>query len=196
MTNWHLILGIISGVIVLFAVIPYIRDIVHGTTRPNTVSWFLWVGLLIISVLAQISAGASWSLVFLIGDLVGTSIILAFCFFGYGYGKYGWIEWVCLVLAVIAVVSWQVTDQPLLAIIFAAIADLMASVPTIVKAFKDPWSEDPPQFLLISFASLLAIISSTIFDPANIVFPAYLLLVNGTIGLTAFIGRKTKIRSI
>jgi len=192
MFDWHLMLGIVSGMIALLAIIPYVKDILYGTTRPNIFSWSLWVFLLLISLLAQLSAGASWSIIFLLGDLIGTSIVLVLSIVGYGYGKYGWIEWICLTLAVVAIISWQATSQPLLAIIFAALADLMASIPTIVKSFKDPWSEDPPQFLLIAFASLLGIISSTILDPANLVFPLYLLLVNGTIGIIALIGRRLK----
>ncbi len=192
MFDWHLIIGIVSGIIAMLAIIPYVKDILHGTTRPNIFSWSLWAALLLISLLAQLSAGASWSIIFLVGDLIGTSIVLVLAIIGYGYGKYGWIEWICLALAVIAIISWLITSQPLLAIFFALLADLMASVPTIVKSFKDPWSEDPPQFLLIAFASLLGIISTTIFDPANLAFPLYLLFVNGTIGITALVGRKLK----
>lgn len=192
MLDWHIILSIISGIIALLAVIPYVKDILHGTTRPNIVSWALWDVLLLISVWAQFSAGASWSVIFLIGDIIGTSIILILALVGYGYKKHGHIEWVCLLLALIAIISWQATSQPLLAIIFAALADFMAAIPTIVKAFKDPWSEDPPQFLLIAFASVLGIIALTIFNPENIIFPAYLFGVNVTIGLIALVGRRLK----
>ncbi len=196
MINWHLVLGIISGVLAAIAVIPYIKDILHGSTRPNIVSWALWVGLLLISILAQISAGASWSLIFLIGDLIGTSIILILCLTGYGYTEYGWVEWTCLTLAIIAIVSWQITHQPLLAIGFAILADLMASTPTVVKAHKDPWSEHPTQWMIICVASGLGIASTTISNPANIIFPAYLLFINGLIGILAFLGRHTKQKSI
>ena len=196
MLNWHLILGIISGIIAMLAVIPYVKDILHGSTRPNIVSWFLWVLLLSISIFAQYSAGASWSLLFLIGDLVGTSIIFILCLAGYGYGKYGWIEVVCFSLAIIAIVSWQLTNQPILAIVFSIIADAMASVPTIVKAYRDPWSEDASQWLIIGVASILAILSTTIWNPANIIFPAYLLLVNGTIGALSLFGRRLKQKNI
>src|SRR5258708_6318482 len=121
MFNWHLTLGIISGIMAMLAVIPYIKDILLGTTRPNIFSWFLCVLLLLISTIAQFSAGASWSVVFLIGDLIGTSIIFILCLVGYGYKEYGGLEWSCLGLAGIEIVSWQITNQPLLAIIFSII---------------------------------------------------------------------------
>jgi hypothetical protein len=194
--NIHLILGIISGILAALAIIPYIKDILHGSTRPNIVSWALWVLLLGISILAQWSAGASWSLIFLIGDFIGTSAVLILCLTGYGYSKYTWVEWTCLALAVIAIIAWQLAHQPVLAILFAIIADLMASVPTVVKAYRDPWSEDPSVWIIICIASLLGIFSTTIFNAANLIFPAYIFFINGLIGLLSLIGRRSKPKSI
>src|SRR4051812_26750201 len=113
--NWHVALGVVSGIISMLSVLPYIKDIRHGTTRPNTVSWALWVLLLLISVLAQWSAAASWSIFFLIGDLVGTASILVLCLVGYGYKQYGTLEWSCLALALIAIVLWKLTHHPVVA---------------------------------------------------------------------------------
>lgn len=196
MFNWHFILGTISGILAAAAIIPYIKDILHGTTRPNIVSWSLWVLLLGISILAQFSAGASWSLIFLIGDFIGTSTVLVLCLVGYGYSKYGWIEVVCICLTIIAIISWQLAHQPLLVIIFAIIADLMASIPTVIKAHRDPWSEDPSQWIIICVASALGMLSTTIINPANLIFPAYLLFINGLIGLLSLVGRRSKLKWI
>lgn len=194
--DWHLVLGGIAGLIAMLAVIPYIKDILHGTTRPNIVSWSLWVILLLISLLAQVSAGASWSALMILGDIIGTSTVLILCLWGYGYGKYGRVELVCTILAFVAIALWQFAHEPFLAIACAVLADLMASIPTLLKAYKDPWSEAPTQFFIISFASLLALLSTTIIDPANLVFPAYLLVLNGSIGVLAFSGRRLKKKPI
>lgn len=190
--DWHLILGIVSGLLTFFAIFPYIKDILHGTTRPNVVSWALWTLLLAISLLAQVSAGASWSALMIFADLLGTGVILALCLGGYGYKKYGAIDWICAVLAIVAIVLWQLAHQPVFAIALAALADFLAAIPTLIKSWKDPWSEDPTQFLMISGGGLLAVLSTTIINPANIIFPAYLCVLNGTIGLLAFSGRKLK----
>ena len=187
MYDWHVAVGAIAGILTVLAVIPYIKDILHGSTRPNIVSWSLWVLLLLIGVLGQISAGASWSLIFLIGDLIGTSFVLSLCIAGYGYKKYGWLEVVCFVLAIIAIVLWQLTNEPLIAIWLAVAADFLASIPTLVKAYMDPMSEAPLQFFIIAFASLLAVLSTAIFDYANLLFPVYLLLINASIGTTSFL---------
>lgn len=190
--DWHQLLGIASGLIAFFAVVPYIRDILHGTTRPNIFSFALWSVMLFISIFAQISAGASWSVLLIMGDCIGTTTIVLLCLAGYGYGKYGRLEWICTGLAVLAVVSWQLTQEPLLAILFAVVADALAAVPTVLKAYRDPWSESAAQWLLIAAAGALAIASSTIFDVANIIFPAYLLIVNGLTGCLTLFGRRSQ----
>jgi hypothetical protein len=192
MPDWHLLLGSFAGILTLAAIAPYIRDILHGTTRPNIVSYVLWSSLILISILAQVSAGASWSLALLIGDFLSTATVVGLCLAGYGYGKYGRLELACFGIAVLAVVSWQLTQEPLLAIILATVADLTAAIPTILKAYRDPWSEVPGPWLIMAVASALAIASTTIFDGANLIFPAYLLLVNGLTGFLALFGRKLK----
>lgn len=191
---WHSFVGILAGILAVVAIFPYIKDIVHGSTRPNIVSWALWVLLLIISMVAQISAGASWSLTFLIGDLIGTSFIFILCLLGYGYRSYGWVEWVCFILAITAIIAWQLTRQPVLAIIFAIVADSMAAIPTVIKAYKDPWSENSSSWFILCSAAVLAMLSTTIINSANLIFPAYLFCINGLIGVLSLTGRRLKKR--
>jgi hypothetical protein len=192
MFDWHFVLGIIAGLISFGAIIPYVKDILHGTTRPNVISYALWVLLLLISIFAQISSGTSWSVIFIIGDLIGSSVVVVLCLSGYGYKKYGKTEWICTGLALLAIVSWQVTSQPVLAIIFAVLADLMAAIPTVIKSYQDPWSESSTIWFLIAFAAILSLISTTIFNPSNLLFPIYLLLINSIIGTLVFFGRRFK----
>ena len=192
--DYHPILGAIGGVLAIAAIVPYLRDVFRGTTRPNFVSFFIWELLLIISLTAQMSAGASWSAILLIGDLIGNSTALVICLMGYGYKKYGWLEWTCLGLAIVAIIAWQLTHQPVLAIMFAIVADAMAAIPTLAKAWRDPWSEYPVTWLMIAAGGLCAVLATTIHNPANLLFPSYLLVVNGVIGFSALIGRAVKKR--
>jgi hypothetical protein len=60
--DWHIWVAIASGAVQLYALRPYIGDMLHGTTRPNAVTWFVWDVLAVIEIFAQINAGASWSL--------------------------------------------------------------------------------------------------------------------------------------
>ena len=119
------------------------------------------------------------------GDLSAALVVVIFCFTGYGYKKYGPIEIICFVLAIVAIVLWQLTNNPLLAIVFALIADILAGIPTIVKTYRDPKSELPLGWFMVAFGALLSLISNTIFDLPNLLFPVWILIVNTLIGFLA-----------
>ncbi len=190
--DWHIIVGSLGGLIAFLSIVPYVMDILRGTTRPNIASYSLWAFLIFISMMAQIEAGASWSLILLIGDLLAVLIVLLFCVTGYGYKKYSWIEYICFTLGILAIILWQITSQPLLAIGFAVLADLIASIPTVVKTYRDPWSELPFAWFLVAFGAMLGIVSTTIWNLENILFPLNILIINGTVAVIAFWGRRTQ----
>ncbi len=188
--NWHLILAIVGGTIAFLSIVPYIKDILHGTTRPNIVSYSLWFFLLGIGMLGQISSGASWSIIFMTGDLLAVVVVIALCLAGYGYGKYGKLEVVCTMLAIIAIIAWQATGEPLYAIIFALIADILAAVPTVVKAYRDPKSEIAAAWFMVAIGGVFGIISNTVFDLPNMLFPVYIVIINSTVGILALRGKR------
>lgn len=190
MLDWHLILGIVAGVLSFSAIIPYTISIVRGDTRPNIVSYCIWAILLIISISAQITAGASWSILLLIGDLSGVLLVVTLCLRGFGYKKYGRIEFVCTMLAILAIVLWQITNLPLLAIECAVVADQMAGIPTIAKTYRDPWSEIPYTWLMVAGAAALSIASTTIFNLENLIFPASVFVTNFSVGMIALTRRR------
>ncbi|MBI2474271.1 MAG: hypothetical protein HYV68_01080 [Candidatus Taylorbacteria bacterium] len=185
MTDWHLILGIISGVIGAASIVPYVYDILYGTTRPNIVTSSVWTLLQGIVVAAQWSAGASWSIILPAVLCFNTAFVTVLCLRGYGYKNYGLIDKLCFVLALLAIVLWQITANPLVGLLLAIVADLLATVPTIVKTYKEPRSESLPAWLMSIVASVLALISTTRLDVANVAYPIYFIGVDITITFLA-----------
>ena len=185
---WHPALAVLSGVLAVAAIIPYVRDIFRGTTRPNAVSWFLWTLLQGIALAAQVSAGASWSVVLLVVITINTAAVTVLALIGYGYHAYGKTDFVCFVLALIAVAAWQATKDPVVAIGFAIFADLFASVPTLVKALVDPASESLLGWWIIMFASLASVFSANIVDVPNLAFQIYMVFIDATTLGTLYIG--------
>lgn len=168
----------------------------HGTARPNAISWFLFTLLQTIAVVAQFAAGASWSVILLIAmtGVTGTVTVLALS--GYGYRKYGLIDWTCFALALIAITFWLLTDEPVTAIAFAILADALAVTPTIVKVYREPRSESVTGWFMVFIASILAGVSSTQIDLANLMYPVYLVIVTGIVTSLAFFGQRLKPKPI
>ena len=190
--DWHLIVGIIAALIQIGSAIPYVWDMLHGTTRPNIISFGLWGIIQLIAVFAQISAGASWSVLVLMAIVFNMGLIVFLGLRGYGYKKYGSLDWTCLALAIAALVLWQITDEPLVALVFAVVADILASVPTIIKTFREPLSENVFSWFVSTIGPIVSIISLTKFDTANLIYPIYLIAMNGSITAIAFFGQRTK----
>jgi len=47
----------VSVVLTLAAVLPYLRDILRRTTKPNLVSWITWTLLTGVATIAELAAG-------------------------------------------------------------------------------------------------------------------------------------------
>ena len=57
------------------------------------------------------------------------------------YWKLKKLDYICLALAVLALILWKITNNPLLAIIFSILADFFAALPLIIKIYKFPETE-------------------------------------------------------
>ncbi len=188
MYDWHAVLGLLSGLLIFFAIVPYIRDILNGKTRPNSVSWLGWTILLSIGAAAQIKEGASFSVLLLIGDLLGTGITFLLSL-KYGVTKYTLFDRLSLIFGFLAIALWMITKNPLTALVLSVIADLIVSMPTIKKSFSDPMSETPSAFFIFATAAFVGVLSTTKFDVANLLFPVYLFLINILIATLSLRGR-------
>src|SRR3954463_8543527 len=108
-------LGLLAGIIGITGYIPYIRDILKGTTRPDRASWLIWLLEYAALFIAQISTGADGSL-WLIGlQLIG---VLSISVLSYKYGVGGFDRRsVLLLLTVCAIlIIWYFSNNPVLAI--------------------------------------------------------------------------------
>ncbi len=191
MVNWHMALGIISGFVQVYSIVPYIKSILKGQTRPNVISWSLWLVLQAIAIFGQISAGASWSLIFLLAMFFNIVLVLIISARGYGYKKYGWLDFVCLASAIAAIIVWKTTGDPVLAIAGVVIADFIALIPTIAKTWREPFSESAISWLILTVAAILAIFSTVKIDFANLLYPVYAVLSSLIVVCLAYFGQRT-----
>ena len=87
----------------------------------------------------------------------------------------------CAAITIIGVVLWQLTDNPVLAVLFCIIADLFASLPTLVKAYIDPSSEYPLPYLMSATAMVVTLLTVESWTFTVYGFPLYMLMVNAAI---------------
>lgn len=157
--------------------LTYFIAVLRGHAKPNRVTWFLWCLFPLIAGVAQLTQGGGLHVLTTFSAAFSSFIILLASFFNKkAYWKLGLLDWICGALAVLGCLLWQFSEQVHFAIAFAVFADLVAGVPTIVKAYKAPGTESEWTFLLgfINYGLGLLVIEN--WDFVHTAFPLHTAL--------------------
>lgn len=158
--------------------LSYLRATLKGEAKPNRVTWFMWALAPLIAFFATIQQGVG--LQSLLTFMVGFNPLLIFLA-SFVNKKAFWditkLDIVCGVLSIGGLVLWLITGTGNLAIFFAIIADLLAGIPTIIKSFKNPETESPYVFLGGGTASLITLLTITVWRFEYYAFPLYIFLI-------------------
>jgi hypothetical protein len=176
------VFGILAGVVGIADTIPYVRDVMRGTTRPHRGTWLIWGTLAIVVCLSQRADGASWSLVMAGVQAIVTTLIFLLAI-PRGVGGLSRREAVLIAIAAGGVVGWIVAAEPLVAIACVIGADLIALAMMTPKTYRDPGSETLASFALASLGGALAAGAVASLDLSLLLYPIYFCLANGAIAV-------------
>ena len=176
------LLGLAAGAIGIADTIPYVRDTLHGSTRPHRGTWFIWGVLAIVVTLSQYADGASWSLIMASVQAVVTALIFLLSI-RRGEGGLTATELVMISVAGVGVAGWVIADEPLVATGCVIAADLIGAAMMVPKTRRDPDSETLVTFAFASVGGLLAAGAVGAWDLSLLLYPAYYCVVNGAIAL-------------
>lgn len=179
-------LGIAAATVNAVGFIPYIRSILQKKTRPERSSWWIWSGLMIIALFAQLAMGATWSILFTVVFLVGDGVI-AILSLKYGYGRFNAKDGLSILIATAGVWLWITTHNAFIALIITIAVNFLGNWLTILKSWRAPYSENLLTWILMSCGALLSMLSIGTLDFALLLFPAYVTLVNlGTVFIVLY----------
>lgn len=174
----------------LSAGFTYLVATLRGKARPDPVSWLLWAIIPMIAFAAELQAGVGMTA--LVTFTLGLSPLLVFTatiFKNPRSFQLKGLNLICVIIALIGIVLWATTKNPLLAILFMMIADFSSSLPTVKKSLVDPKSEFSPSYLISALSMVITLLTVTDWRFAVIAFPIYVLVMNLLIFLLA--SRKT-----
>ena len=162
----------------LIGAIIYAYSVVKGKTRPNRVTWFILSFAPLLAFAAMIAQGVSFKeSIFTLETGISPLIIFISTFFAkqpqWEITKF---DLTCGVLSIVGFLLWIILKEGNVAIIFAILADGLAFLPTLVKAFKYPETESPWAFMLGTVAALIAIAVVDTYDFKHLAFPFYILV--------------------
>jgi hypothetical protein len=176
--------AILAAVVAVTGSAGYALDTLRGRTQPNRVSWALWAIAPLIAFAAELSehVGLKALLTFSVG--LGPALVLAASFLdARAYARVTTLDIVCGVLSLAALGMWALTGRGDVAIAFSILCDLLAAIPTLEKARRDPASESPKAFIggTVGAALTLLTIRAQDWAFASFGFPLYILLIDATL---------------
>jgi hypothetical protein len=170
---------IIGSLIGAVGSVAYLIDTVRGKVKPNRVSFLLWSIAPLIAFFAQIKQGVGLeALMTFSTGIQPLTVFIASFVNKQAEWKLTRFDLLCGILSLVGLVLWMITKVGNVAIFFSIVADGLAAVPTIVKAYKYPDTEIAWPWIATVFGVVLTLLTLSTFTFANSGFIFYILVVD------------------
>ena len=187
-------IGIIAAIFGVAGYIPYIYTILIGKTKPNRATWFIWTlvgGLLAFSYLAEGDRSSIWlPFAYFLCPLVTAILSLR-----YGYAEWTRLDTFCIVAALLSIIPWVFAHSPSTTLIINLIIDSTGALPTLVKTFREPETEDFSAWFIFFIANTLELFAVYTWN-ISALYPVYLFFLAGSMVLFILKGKFTKKLSV
>jgi hypothetical protein len=185
--------AIIGAVIGSLGGFYYLYETIAGKARPNRITWLLWGIFPMVIFVAQRAQGVtsvSWAS--FVAGFTPLLVVAASFFNKKAYWKSEPRDYGLMAAAVIGIILWALTDNPNLALLFSLLADVLASMPTLIKAYRHPQSESWIAYAISAFGFGTSLLSVRTYNFENTTFVAYVFILNGTLAVLASRSRNHK----
>lgn len=181
----------VSTLVVSLGTFQYLWLTVKGQVQPNRVTFFFWGLFPLIIYFAQSSLEVTSVLwITLSAGVLPFVIITASYMNPAAYWQLRLRDYWLGCLAVLAMVLWYLTDNPLLAMSFALLADMLAGLPTLIKCYIAPQSEDWRPYALNAFGFFIGLLAVQHWVFAEYAFVAYLFLMTALFSIVIYVRKK------
>jgi hypothetical protein len=154
----------------------YIVQTVRGRTQPNRVTWFMWAAapLLAFTVEIQYGVGLRSLMTFMVG-ISPLAVFVASFVNRSSQWRIGPFDYACGALSAGGTIGWLVTRTGLVALGASIAADLVAGVPTLVKAWRHPETETSGVYIGATANAGITLLTVRHLTTAVVAFPFYIL---------------------
>jgi hypothetical protein len=187
--DYKTIFGITALVISFVGYLPYFRDVISKKTKPHIFSWFIWSLTGGIGFFAQIISGAG-SAAWILGLGFIICSIITILAFRQGEKSITLTDWIAFSGSLLALILWRLTSNPLMAIIFITVTDILAFIPTFRKGYYKPYEETLISWFFSSFKFIFVLVAIQTYSLTTVFYPAYLFLSNGSFVIMLLLRRK------
>jgi hypothetical protein len=183
------VLGVLAGIISVLDAVPYIRDVMRGTTRPHRGTWLIWSSLAIVALASQLADGAEWSVVMVAAQALATGVIFLVSI-RRGEGGLSPVDITLITIAALGVVGWLVFSEPVVATACVVAADTLGVAMMLPKTWREPASETLSTYALASTAGLLSTFAVGAIEVSLLLYPVYFFVANGLIAVVIVVRRR------
>jgi hypothetical protein len=184
------VLGLLACALSLIGPTPYVRDVLHGTTRPHRGTWFIWTVLGTTALAAQWAHQPGWPLAMMAAQAVTITAVFLLSL-RYGVGGPSASDLVLIGLAGLGVLGWALSARPVVASCFIVAADLIGVLLMVPKTWRDPWSETASSFAVAGVAGGLGAAAAGSLAPAVLLYPSYFAVVNAALAMLIVARRRS-----
>lgn len=175
--NMKEILGIIAVLLGIFGIIPYIRDIFLGKTKPHLYSNVIWAVVTTLAFFGQLSAGGgpgAWTT----GVMAIITIYIAILSKKYGTKDVTKLDIIFLIIGLLAIIPWYLSHDPTISVMIATIIDICGFIPTIRKTINAPGSETLITWITNMIRHGIALFALSTLTVATYIYPFSLFIMN------------------
>lgn len=160
----------------LIGSIRYAVAITRGNVRPNLVTWSLWASAPLIGFLAQLDSGVGLPAMMTLAAGTGPLLVIITSLIARRhYAHLSIVDLVCAGVAVAALGVWLGLGKAPLAVFFAVSADAVAALPTLIKAWRHPDSENIFFYVLVGIGATITLMTIQAWTPQAWAFAVYQL---------------------
>ncbi len=168
---------IISSILVFLSYLIYEWSIVVGKTKPHRTT------RLVILIIASLGAAS----LFVAQDRVAfwlllicsiQSAVVFLMSLKWGMGGWAKTDIACLLIALIGVATWKLTDNPALGLYASVLADFIGMVPALIKTYRLPHTEYWLSYVFDVSAAGFTLLAITDWGLVAFAYPLYIVLIN------------------
>ena len=176
------ILASIAALLAIAGNLPYLWDILRARVRPHAYTWFVWTVVTGIVFFGQVAKGAGIGALPTAASELFTLIIFLLSL-KYGFKGITKVDTIFLVLALLGIGLWILTDDPTWSVIIAVGIDLIAFVPTLRKTWTYPSTETPILYSSNVLRHILALFSLQTYNIATTLHSIAMIITNSLMAL-------------
>lgn len=182
-------LAVVAAAMTAACVVPYLRDIRRGTTRPQRTSWLVFATLAAVAAISQAAAGSGAGTWLAGGSAVGFGAVFVASIRS-GVGGFAAPDRAALAVAAAGIVVSFVMARPLVAVVGVVVAEIGAVALTVRKSLADPDSETRSTWTVDGLAGLLSIVAVDHVTATTLLYPVHHTVANGAVVVAIAMGHR------